>query len=78
MMTNDDARPNVIPFPVGNFTCLSAGSGGWFILYTDASGPREVVGPFANVLDARAWAAETGERERVRVDWATFPSGDAP
>jgi hypothetical protein len=65
---------DVVAFPVKTFSCLSAGSDGWFILYSDASGPREAIGPFANVPDVRAWATKTGERERVRIDWATFPA----
>ena len=29
------------------------------------------------VAEACAWAAENGARERVRVDWSTFPGGSA-
>ena len=66
---------NVIAFPVSVFSHLDAGRDGSYVLFSYAGNPVEAIGPFNNAAEARAWAAETGTKEKIKVDWATFPDG---
>ena len=67
---------NVIAFPVSVFSHLDAGRDGPFVLFSYVGRQVQAIGPFPTAADARAWASETGAREGVRFDWATFADGD--
>ena len=68
---------DVIVFPTKIFSHLDAGRDGSYVLFSYGGVPLEVYGAFGTVAEARSWAAEVGTRKKLKIDWATFPSGSA-